>query len=218
MGFASTIEKVTSKLLAIENLNKGCTRPYPRDVESILSKLNSMYDGMKQIPKEEFGRFKDFDMRPLEPGTGGVYYPGSRTINVDPYQSPDPLNSFIHELTHGRQYNPDENEVELMKSLLAVSPKESFHAPVEQLARNTAALSTPKPSTFGNNYVRLLQVPAIQDSAEEGAKLLKSPLFSGSREAAEILRDLFFVRKYDHKNFLSLIPAAAGVGMTRTGE
>ena len=219
MGYLSTLEKIGAKLASLESLNKGYSKPYPKDVESIIGKVTSLYDGVKQMPKEEFGRFKSLSLAPQRPGDAGVYLPGPKMVGVDPVQSPDMLQTFLHEMEHVRQYNPDPHEFNDMKYLLAGSTNRNYEDPVEKIAYRVGALARPKPSSFTDVHNTEMNTLSALEDIGRGERILKTPSFMSHPSSESILRDLFFVKKYSGKNFLSAAAmAGSGVGMMRTGE
>jgi hypothetical protein len=182
----------------------------------------SLLEGMTKIPKEEYGRFNKFKFSELNDNTAGVYQPASRNIRIDEVQSDKYLETFLHELEHAKQFNPDAHEMSAMRGLVANSNTRSYYnQPIERLARLVSSQSMAKPRTFSDVHDYELNKDWVNMNAEHGNNLIYNTergLLS-QEDQYKVMKDLINIRKYSGKGWLW---GAGGTGVApfleRSGE
>lgn len=217
MGYVKTITQIVKELGRLgrvgasegsKALEEGLgTYDKAREVWQLLQ-------GASKVPPQEFGRFNKFNFQALPEGIVGMYRPLSKSISIDTNQSHDYLVSFLHELEHSRQFNPNIYELGDMKALIANSNVTDYaQQPIEKMARRISTLAKPKPEMFQDIHNNVLYKSAeIRDAIVGGNNILEQIKTNTGRSfwGEDVTKDLEHIKPYSGKGWLfSTIPIFA---------
>lgn len=205
MGFVRTVNQIAKALgrenenLFIRGAGESMAELNPKAV-----KLFELLQGVTSTTPQEFGRFRNFNLQALPEGTAGVYRPWSRSISVDPRQSSDYFQTFLHELEHSRQFMPNLSEFEDMTALVANSNITDYaYQPIEQMARKISIVAKPNPKLFNHYHNEILyRSPEIREGVEFGKQLLENDRRGNSYWGERLTKDIEHIKPYLGKGWL----------------